>query len=424
MLSRLDLNVKNPCPTNSVIDSGFSKAFNGLEQLTNLFKRFSVIKDRRMNRHKILIVDDEERNIKLLKAMLMADDYQCFCAVDGNEALETVNDIKPDLILLDVMMPGINGYEVCFRLKENEQTRMIPIVMVTALKEKEDRIRSINSGADDFISKPVDRIELLTRVKSLLRIKSYHDDLVESYRELAEKNVKLQNLEKMKEGLTNMIIHDLNSPLSSIMAGLELVQMDQENCYEDNPEIIKRCFNSCSEMILMIRSILDIHKMEEEKLNLDKKMIHMEELINDVLVQFKEKTDLEQISLSFSGNGNIPSIQVDGGLIKRVMANLINNSVRHTPRGGKIEIAVDFIPEKGNVCVNVKDNGDGLAPEYHKKIFEIFEQVTLKKEGVNLGTSGLGLNFCKLAIETHGGKIWVESKGEGMGCTFTFILPV
>ena len=377
-----------------------------------------------MNRHKILIVDDEERNIKLLKAMLMADDYQCFCAVDGNEALETVNDIKPDLILLDVMMPGINGYEVCFRLKENEKTKMIPIVMVTALKEKEDRIRSINSGADDFISKPVDRIELLTRVKSLLRIKSYHDDLVESYRELAEKNVKLQDLEKIKEGLTHMIIHDLNSPISTIMAGLELVQMDKENYYEDNPEIIKRCFNSCSEMILMIRSILDIHKMEEEKLNLDKKMIHTEEFINDVLVQFKAKVDLEQISLSFSGNGNIPSIQVDGSLIKRVMSNLINNSLRHTPKGGKIEVAVDFLPEKGSVCVKVKDNGDGLAPEYHKKIFEKFEQITLKKEGANLGTSGLGLNFCKLAIEAHGGKIWVESKGEGMGCTFSFMLPV
>ena len=152
-----------------------------------------------MNRHKILIVDDEERNIKLLKAMLMADDYQCFWAVNGNEALEAVNDINPDLILLDVMMPGINGYEVCFRLKGNEKTRMIPIIMVTALKEKEDRICSTKSGADDFISKPVDRTELLTRVKSLLRIKSYHDDLVESYRELAEKNVKLQDLEKIKD---------------------------------------------------------------------------------------------------------------------------------------------------------------------------------------------------------------------------------
>ena len=105
-----------------------------------------------MNKPKILIVDDEERNIKLLKAMLMGDNYQCFCAVDGNEALKAVNNIKPDLILLDVMMPEINGYEVCFRLKGNEKTRMIPIIMVTALKEKEDRIRSIKSGADDFIA--------------------------------------------------------------------------------------------------------------------------------------------------------------------------------------------------------------------------------------------------------------------------------
>ena len=377
-----------------------------------------------MSRHKILIVDDEEKNIKLLKAMLMADDYQCFWAVNGNEALKSVNDIKPDLILLDVMMPGINGYEVCFRLKENEKTKMIPVIMVTSLNEKEDRIRSTNSGADDFISKPVDRFELLTRIKSLLRIKSYHDDLVESYWEIAEKNVKLQDLEKIKESLTHMIIHDLNNPLSTIMAALELIKMDIKNCSEDSFQIIEQCFNSCSEMKLMIRSIIDIHKMEEGKLGLDKKLIPMDELVNEVLVQFKKIADLEQISLSFSGNGDIPSIQVDRSLMKRVMANLINNSLRHTPRGGKIEVTVDFIPEKGNVCVNVKDNGNGLAPEYHKKIFEKFEQVTQKKAGAKLGTSGLGLYFCKLAIETHGGKIWVESKGEGMGCTFRFILPV
>jgi signal transduction histidine kinase len=377
-----------------------------------------------MDRHKILIVDDEERNIKLLKAMLMADDYQCFSAVGGNEALEAVNNIKPDLILLDIMMPGINGYEVCFRLKENEKTKMIPIIMVTSLNEKEDRIRSTNSGADDFISKPVDRFELLTRIKSLLRIKSYHDDLVESYLKIAEKNVKLQDLEKIKESLTHMIIHDLNSPLSTIMAALELIKMDMKNCSEDSLQIIEQCFNSCSEMSLMIRSIIDIHKMEEGKLSLDKKLIRMDDLVNEVLVQFKKIADLEQISLSFSKNGRIPPIQVDGNLIKRVMANLLNNSLRHTPTGGKIEVTVDVIPEKGNVCVNVKDNGDGLTPECHKKIFEKFEQITLKKEGANLGTSGLGLNFCKLAIETHGGKIWVESKGEGMGCTFSFILPV
>jgi signal transduction histidine kinase len=377
-----------------------------------------------MKRHKILIVDDEEKNIKLLKAMLMTENYQCFWAFNGNEALETVNEIEPDLILLDIMMPGIDGYEVCSRLKRNEKTRMIPIIMVTALIGKEDHIYSINSGADDFISKPVDRTELLTRVKSMVRIKSYQDDLVESHRELAEKNLKLKELEKIKEELTHMIIHDLNSRLSVIKAGLELVQMDKENISEDNLQIIRDCFSSCSEMILMIRSILDIHMMEAGKLNLDKKMMQMEELINDLLLKFKNKTSMEQISLSFSGNGNIPSIKADVSLIKRVLSNLINNSIRHTSKGGKIEVGVDSLSEEGNICVSVKDNGDGLAPKHHKKIFEKFEQVTLKQTGTKLGTSGLGLNFCKLAIEAHGGRIWVESKGKGMGCTFSFTLPV
>lgn len=377
-----------------------------------------------MNRPKILIVDDEAKNIKLLKAMLMADNYQCLGVLNGKEALKAANNIKPDLILLDVMMPGINGYEVCFRLKFNEKTRMIPIVMVTALKGKEDRIRSIDSGADDFISKPIDRTELLARVKSLLRIKSYHDDLVASYQEITEKNAKLNELEKTKEGLMHMIIHDLNNPISAIMGAVELLEMDEGNLSENNPEIIKKCLISCSDMILMIRSLLDIHKIEEGKLNLAKKMIHTDDLINDVLDPLTPKTDLKQISVSFSGNGDVPLIHVDGGLIKRVMANLINNAFMHTPKGGKIEVAVDSLPEKENICISVKDNGEGLAPEYHEIIFSKFEQVALRKAGDNLGTSGLGLYFCKLAIEAHGGKIWVESKGEGMGCTFSFTLPV
>jgi len=148
-----------------------------------------------MKRKSILIVDDEEKNIKLLKGMLISENYHLYGATNGKEALKMVAAISPALILLDVMMPGIDGFEVCRRLKQDEKTRMIPIVIVTALTEKEHSVRAIEAGADDFLSRPVDQTELLVRVKSLLRIKSYHDDLVESYREIAEKNEKLREVE-------------------------------------------------------------------------------------------------------------------------------------------------------------------------------------------------------------------------------------
>ena len=181
-----------------------------------------------MNQKKILIVDDEEKNIKLIKGILAAERYQVYEALNGEEALKQVADNHPDLILLDIMMPGMDGFEVCKRLKQDESTRMIPIVMVTALNEKEHSIRAMKVGADDFLTKPVDHTELQVRVKSLLRIKSYHDSLLASNQEISEKNEKLQALEKTKEELTHMIIHELRTTLIVISANLELLQLNRE----------------------------------------------------------------------------------------------------------------------------------------------------------------------------------------------------
>ena len=145
---------------------------------------------------KILIIDDEERNIRLLKAMLLSEEYHLTGVLSGKEALESLDEINPDLILLDVMMPEIDGFEVCSLIKQDEKTRAIPVIIVTALNEKEHRIKALKAGADDFLSKPVDRTELMIRVKSLLRIKAYHDKLISSFKEIAIKNSQLQELEK------------------------------------------------------------------------------------------------------------------------------------------------------------------------------------------------------------------------------------
>lgn len=375
-------------------------------------------------KHKVLVVDDEEKNIKLLKGILLSENYEIFGALNGKEALKIIADTFPDLILLDVMMPGLDGFEVSRRLKQDEKTRIIPILMVTALREKEHRVKAMEAGADDFLSKPIDQTELLIRVKSLLRIKSYHDDLLNSYREIAEKNEKLQELERTKEGLTHMIIHDLNNPLSAISMNLELILMEKQGLSESQSQKIENCMNCTRDINRLIQGLLDIHKMEEGKLELDKKESNLAELIDEVLEQFKATAETKQISLSFHTHRDIPSIQIDRELIKRVIANLLNNSIRHTPAGGKIEVIIDFLPQKGGLCVSVTDNGDGLAPEYHQKIFEKFEQVGLKQEGVNVGSSGLGLAFCKMAVEAHGGKIWVESEGKGKGCIFSFEIHV
>ena len=377
-----------------------------------------------MDKAKILIVDDEKKNIKLLKGMLFSENYKLLEACSGEEALDLVPAIQPDLILLDVMMPGISGFEVCRQLKQNDKTKTIPIVMVTALREKEHRMKALEAGADDFLSKPVDHTELVIRIKSLLRIKSYHDELLDSYTEIAEKNEKLLELEKIKEGLTHMIIHDLRNPLGALSGFIELTLMDKQNLSKDQLELIQGCANSCHDLKDMVQSLLDIHKMEKGKLELKKEDIHPGEVIDRTLRQFAPKANAKRIALNCHKPDRLPMIPVDRSLMRRIIANLLNNAIRHTQAEGTVTITAQHRQENGCLHICVEDTGDGLAPEYHQKVFDKFEQVRLKKKGVRVGASGLGLAFCKLAVEAHGGRIWVESQGEGKGANFQFTLPI
>jgi signal transduction histidine kinase len=372
----------------------------------------------------ILIVDDEATNIKLIKALLLKEGYRFLSASDGEEALAVANDRIPDLILLDVMMPGIDGFEVCRRLKEKEKFKDVPIIMVTALKEKEHKVNAMEVGADDFICKPIDQTELFIRVKSLLRIKSYHDALLKSYHEISRKNNQLRELEKVKEGLTHMIIHDLNNYFMAISGNLQIMGFDIEPHQVKMSKYMSNCLDSITEVTDMVRGLLDIHKMEEGKLVLKKKEIKLEMIIRTIVKTFEQVANKNKIVISLLSPEKETLIHGDPGLLKRVMANLVSNALRHTPSGGAIEIKISSNQEDRRIRLSVKDTGDGLATEYHEKIFEKFEQVNLKEKGVRQGAAGLGLSFCKMAVEAHQGKIWVESEGENHGCTFKIELPI
>jgi signal transduction histidine kinase len=370
-----------------------------------------------MDGQKILIVDDEANNIKLLKGILFPQNYKFSEALSGEEALDLVRQISPSLILLDVMMPGINGFEVCQKLKQDEKTKSIPIIMVTALNEKEHRLKAVESGADDFLSKPLDSTEVVIRVRSLLRLKSYHDEIV-------AKNNHLLELEKIKDGLIHMVVHDLRNPLWAVFGYLDLLLLDKQQFTQSQTKLIESCRGSCRELKEMVDSLLDIYKMEEGQMELNIEKADLEDLVDESIQPFLIQATKKQIALSHDQSDRRLSIQVDPRMMKRVLANLINNAIRHTPSGGKIKIATGPYQNNGNFYVEVKDTGNGIAPAYHKKIFNKFEQIKLQKSGISVGSSGLGLAFCKLAVEAHGGRIWVESRGEGEGAIFQFTLPV
>jgi two-component system sensor histidine kinase/response regulator len=376
-----------------------------------------------MKEQRVMIVDDEERNVKLLKAMLMTEEYHTLGVFRGEDALGVVPQFRPDLILLDAMMPGLNGFEVCRRLKEDESTRAIPVLMVTALREREHKVRAMEAGADDFLSKPVDKAELLIRVKSLLRIKRYHDELLSSYTELAEKSQRLRELEKTKEGLIHMVIHDLKNPLTVVKAAMEMLLLDEEQIQESQLRFVERALDSCRDMDRQIESLVTIHRMENAGLALERTRVDITAMVEDVLDEFKVKADSRGISLFSASQDDVVYAELDGGLMQRVVANLLSNAIRHTAAGGRVSVYVASHPEHGKLLVRVRDAGEGLPREYLEKVFDKFEQVKLRREGVVVGSSGLGLAFCKMVVEAHGGKIWAESEGEGKGCTFAFEIP-
>ncbi|MFH0827932.1 MAG: ATP-binding protein, partial [Candidatus Omnitrophota bacterium] len=320
---------------------------------------------------------------------------------------------KLDLILLDVMMPKLDGYEVCRRIKSAKETRFIPVVMLTALSEKEDRIKGIETDADDFISKPFDKEELKARVKSLLRIKSLHDKLEESYE-------KLKQLESLKDSLTHMIIHDLNNPLVGIMGNLQLLQMEIGKALGDaQRNSLEAALLSSEDMKRMIENLLDINKMEESKIKLRREDFKLDEAAREVVEQMRPLALWENKSILLEDSGQLPEISADKELVKRVIANLINNALKHIPQKGAIRVKVVFKSDERVFYLRVEDNGEGIPKEYLEKVFDKFAQVEDKMAKAG---RGLGLTFCKLAVEAHGGKIWVESE-PGKGSVFTFTLP-
>jgi len=208
------------------------------------------------------------------------------------------------------------------------------------------------------------------------------------------------------------------------MASLELISLKEPDFSQNHRGSLTACLDYCRDLKDMIISLLEIHKLEEGKLELEIEPFDITELIAEVMQQSEFKARESQVRLSANGSGEPYTVAVDSGLIRRVIANLLSNAIRHTPAGGRVDVKTDWMRANESIRLRVVDTGNGLAPEYHQKVFDKFEQVRLKREGGRVGSSGLGLAFCKMAIEAHGGKIWVESEGEGKGATFQFTLPV
>jgi len=360
----------------------------------------------------VLVVDDDQRNVRLMESILRGSGYQVVKAYNGEDALRLVETAPPDMLLLDVMMPRMSGFELCQKLKDRYETRLLPIIMVTALNALEDKVQALEYGADDFLSKPINKVELLAKVRSVLRVKALHDELEKNRLEIEKKNQELIRMEGFKESMMQMVVHDLKNPLASIMGNVQLIQMAETVNPARLKELLQRTQESARQLMRMILNILQIGKLEEQKMPLNLERVALRHLAQENVDEMTGLSARDNIRVENRVPPDLPSPLADRELISRVIANLLNNAFKHTPGGG--QVIIDARREEDAVVLTVSDTGEGIPEDLQPRIFEKFvggESDTSKRM---LYDSGLGLTFCRLAVECHGGSIRLKSKpGEG-----------
>ncbi len=362
--------------------------------------------------NRILIVDDTPANIHTLAAILKENGYLISVAQNGSQAIEVVARTRPALILLDVMMPGIDGLETCRLIKENPQWAQIPIIFLTAKTDTVDIIKGFEAGAADYVAKPFNTRELLARVNTHLTFRRQQ-------RELKEKHEKLSNLERLRDNLVHMVVHDLRSPLMGLSGSLELLQEELAGTLKpDQAGDLEMAMASARRLSEMVTSLLDVSRLEAGEMPLHKVPCDLHEVAAEAIVTLGSLTRDRHVVLKPIDVQLI--IDCDREIVGRVVANLVGNALKFTPTSGLVHVAVELAD--GQATVTIADNGPGIPPQYHERIFEKFGQVENLEAGMTPST-GLGLTFCKLAVEAHGGTIGVDSE-VGKGSTFWIRLPV
>jgi len=306
------------------------------------------------------------------------------------------------------------GFEVCRRIKRDPRTARIPVIFITALNDTTDRVKAIEAGGDDFLTKPHNRLVLGARVRSLLRLKATTDALEESYR-------KLRELEKLRDDLMHMIVHDLKTPLTIVQATIEMLHDgDLGQLNTEQRKALSQAQAKANDLLALIEDLLEISRIEDASVPLEPRPIQpapfFEELIGEWRLRLQQAGATARLDLA----PDTPVFEADRTLLKRVFENLVQNALTHSAH--PVTVRIHGRRENGGVLFTVEDNGPGIPPEYQEVIFRKFQQAKTP-HAPRVRSSGLGLAFCKLVVEAHGGRIWVQS-AEGQGSMFHVVLPL
>lgn len=353
----------------------------------------------------ILVVDDSPDNLFLVQTILEEEGYQITLAEDGKTALAQMDASPPDLVLLDVMMPDMDGFEVTRRIRENPNLPFMPILLITAF-DQPSVVKGLDTGADDFIRKPVEVDELLARVRSLLRLKHSVDER--------------DQIARQREDFVSWMTHDLRTP---IVAAERMLMLFQQGALGElsggMEEAITTMARSNRNLLAMVNTLLEVYRYEAGRKNLIFSPVNLEEILKEVTQELAPLADEKKLTLTYKSEEKVNSKVVGDRLeLHRVFTNLIGNAIKFTDKGS-VEVCLSNHHEADAnwVVVEVQDSGSGISPEDQKMVFERFRQGSHKRSG-----SGLGLHLSKRIVETHQGRIELKSD-VGKGSLFRVYLP-
>ena len=364
--------------------------------------------------YKILIVDDVMSNVLLLKVLLTNEKFAIATASNGRQALEQVEKENPDLVLLDVMMPDMSGFEVAQHLKSNPNTADIPIIFLTALNSTADIVKGFQVGANDFISKPFNKEELIIRV-------THQISLVAAKRLILSKPEALQRTIAGRDKLYSVIAHDLRSPMGSIKMVLNMLilNLPSEKIGAEMYELLTMANQTTEDVFSLLDNLLKWTKSQIGKLNVVYQDVDIVEVTDGVIEIFSMVASLKKIKIREMKPEKM-MVNADIDMLKTVVRNLLSNAIKFSKENSEVLVKMEEVD--GMAVVSVQDHGCGISEEGQKKLlhtdthFSTFG--TNNEEG-----SGLGLLLCKDFVVKNGGKLWFTSK-EGEGSIFSFSIPV
>jgi signal transduction histidine kinase len=364
----------------------------------------------------ILIVDDTPNNLHLLSSMLEEQGYEVRCANSGAIALRAVEMEHPDIILLDINMPNMNGYEVCERLKLDLRTRDIPVIFLSALSETIDKVKAFRIGGIDYITKPFQLEEVLARVENHISLRRMQIELQQAKTQAIKALEQEQELNHLKSEFVSMISHDFRNPLTSIQGFAGLLECGSKL---PSPEIINRYVskinNAVDHLLCLLDEILLIGSIESGKIQYHPVSVNLEEFCYELIDTLQYSLgNQHQICFSCSDN---TGAEMDIVLLQRILTNLLSNAIKYSPSGSKIDLVLEC---QNHVTIfQIRDQGMGIPIENQSHLFEAFYRCN--NVGDIKGT-GLGLAIVKKCVEVHQGNISLESQ-ENLGTTFTVSLP-